>query len=399
MFERVYRIRTIDVERMRIFVLSGSPNIRNLFTWLIKYINRYQYWKIQAVEAMTATTDAEPSERKNRRKRINQRWMRRVNFGYETFLLYLRRLIKHQDQYGGLRQSTWIKLYFCIRHLNALVRSTKTNYLPSEEIYDRDHPVVYARRKNQYFFVYGRPQAFPNFNPRFYNNNLPRLAHESRLPGDPNILERNRRGLPGGYKGPGGRGSFGGRYGMYGFRGFGGIQGEYVHDTYWDEDSDAEDSARPVDPNEFIYPPPMPRFSYEEADTDDENVWYGGGGGPSPDDSDDSDDSDDDDGGSRPWWATGYDNTGGIPHNLPDTTVGKTRREYGEQYNGGQWSKRDGARQENTRGEGSDVEELSDDPDTEWGINPLYEKSTKPAGTPALAVPDSPAPSGPSTPA
>lgn len=151
-----------------------------------------------------------------RREKKNHRWMRRVDNGYETFLKYVRRLIKHQNNYGGLRKSTWIKTHFCIRHLNALVRSCKMNFLvPRPSGTGHLQP---QRKSNNYFHTgRRRMQAFPNFNQNGnYDNNFPDLLPEAQQPGDPDVPSRFRAGLPGGHGGPGGRNSVGGHRGLFG---------------------------------------------------------------------------------------------------------------------------------------------------------------------------------------
>lgn len=148
-------------------------------------------------------------------ERKYQRWMDRVDAGFQVFLRYFRRLLSHQMKYGALRQSTWIKTFYSIKHLNALVRLSKFNYQRAH----RD----FGGMLSDYVRSSGSPLSFPDFikgiNGGPPGTNFPPLLPQSRHPSDQDCLQIGR-GLPGGDEGPGsGNGMPGGPGGLGGLRG------------------------------------------------------------------------------------------------------------------------------------------------------------------------------------
>ncbi|KAI1778758.1 hypothetical protein F4818DRAFT_228380 [Hypoxylon cercidicola] len=233
-YEHTYQWRRDDVRDLDNIINGGAvpQNTVDIFQWLVDYHNRYLLWRRTVLEICRRYRWTEI--------RILQRWLYRVDAGFQEFLVYFRRLLKHQRRYSGLKQSTWIKTRFCILHVNALVRFCKINYVqPVDDDYHRS---------------IGSPAHFPNFHLSIYGDavqdgrhNFPRLQPEARQPNDPDPPGFRAR-LPGAREGAAGPRMTGGLRGVAGIGGFGGLNGSRVvldHD-FSDVDSDPEDSRRPV---------------------------------------------------------------------------------------------------------------------------------------------------------
>ncbi|XXH02174.1 hypothetical protein Hte_008542 [Hypoxylon texense] len=232
LFEQTYRLRLEDAEFLHSpdNLLQGSrgatPNAVHIFTWLVAYVNRYLHWRCQAFEAL--------NKKHFCRQRRHQRWVLRVDGAFNAFLVYFRRLLKQQRTYTKLRQATWLKAYFSIMALNALVRLCKLNYTTANG----------DRTFQDYSKAIGKPHNFPNFVHNVsilrsrdmkltasyvpaYNDvcdaprtHFPQLLPESRFPNEPNPPPFSP-GAPGGEGGSGGPDGYGGFGGLGGYKGRG----------------------------------------------------------------------------------------------------------------------------------------------------------------------------------
>lgn len=135
------------------------------------------------------------------------RYYRVADRAYEWFLLYVREFIYQHETLGGrLRMRTWRAAFECVKHLNAVVRTSKINFYYGHEAYD----------------TWAKPAFFPNFDqnrvPEYENegdrqgvalNNLPQLEDDCQF-GNETVGRIPDRREPGGDEGPAGRGIPGG---------------------------------------------------------------------------------------------------------------------------------------------------------------------------------------------
>lgn len=167
-------------------------NIRNIFAWLARYIDRFIYWRTNVIETIIpAITKAiqGPNLRSNTQKKL-ERWLGYVDRGYELFLRYVRRLLKQQKIHHRLRKRSFLKLTYCLRHLNGLVRISKLN---RQTVHGQSIAFDYNSK-------IGPAVGFPNFGTAGTPDAIPMLQDNSRPAPDPH-LRRPRQGEVGG---PGG---------------------------------------------------------------------------------------------------------------------------------------------------------------------------------------------------
>ncbi|RYP02354.1 hypothetical protein DL765_010747 [Monosporascus sp. GIB2] len=174
LYRNIYFIDTDYASRLGALVTNadgrGTPNLQDIFSWMIRFINRYHLWlKV----ACNATRGLPPTRTQNQGRDFVQEFQG-VRSTYRTVLALLEIVVGEREATGRVQLATFAWLRTAIVQLRNEIRTHQV------------HAVVRSHRRGMDDYekvgnTLVRPVAnFPNLRP----NNIPKLEDESRAASD-----------------------------------------------------------------------------------------------------------------------------------------------------------------------------------------------------------------------
>ncbi|RYP56726.1 hypothetical protein DL771_011665 [Monosporascus sp. 5C6A] len=170
LYSEVYSFNTDYASRLEALVTNtdgrGTPNIQNIFSWVVRFINRYHLW----LKVVSNATRLLPSTRAQNQGRDFSQEFRRVRSTYQTLLARLDPAVRERETTGRIRLDTFIRLRTAVELVTTEVRTHQVHAQIRTHRRGMDN---YEKWGN----VVMRPIAeFPNLQP----NRIPRLDNPSR---------------------------------------------------------------------------------------------------------------------------------------------------------------------------------------------------------------------------